>query len=508
MIWRFASFLLLQLVCAAAGAWLASALAPGLADVDQRRLWWLAGAAIGFCIATWVGFAIDAYRAERLLNWLRSEEAPARDAPSMRGVWGETADRMRRRLRAAERRGDRHQERVRGILSALQASPNGVMLLDDKMHIEWCNQPAASHFGVDPDRDALQALGNLVRDPALAAYIARQDFARDVVIAGRNSSNAHPVRVSIQLHRYGEGRILLLSRDVTAVEQADAMRRDFVANVSHEIRTPLTVLAGFVETLQSLALAPEEQSRYLNLMRQQANRMQALVDDLLTLSRLEGGPLPGTADEVDLGKLLSRCEDEALLLSSLLGRGHTFDFPQPASVALLGAATELHSALANLLGNAIRYTPAGGSIGVDWSVQRIADSALAVSYTLSVRDTGPGIAPEHLPRLTERFYRMDRSRSRDTGGTGLGLAIVKHVMQRHGGQLRIDTREGVGSVFSLVFPAQRVQADGASDVLVIRGRDAADASNHANAPAVTASAAALATQKVAGFGHGPQPPQL
>jgi len=341
----------------------------------------------------------------------------------------------------------------------LQASPNGVVLLDAEGHIEWCNQVAASHFGIDAERDMMQSIGNLVRDPDFSGYYASDDFSRHVVLQGRDSRPSRPVRISVHLHPYGDGRKLLLSRDVTALEQAEAMRRDFVANVSHEIRTPLTVLVGFVETLQTLPLNKDEQERYLGMMSQQAARMQNVVQDLLTLSRLEGSPPPGMNEWIPVEALLRRCEEEARGLSDMLGqsqpRRQEITFPAPdalkAAGQVAGVAPELQSVLSNLVNNAVRYTPAGGAITVDWIPLE------GGGARFSVRDTGPGIDAVHIPRLTERFYRVDRSRSRETGGTGLGLAIVKHAVQRHGATLHITSTLGKGSVFSVTFPANRVQ---------------------------------------------------
>jgi two-component system phosphate regulon sensor histidine kinase PhoR len=239
------------------------------------------------------------------------------------------------------------------------------------------------------------------------------------------------------------------------LEQAEAMRRDFVANVSHEIRTPLTVMSGFVETLQTLPLSADEQKRYLALMAVQAVRMQGLVEDLLTLSRLEGSPIPNFVSAIPLMGLVQTCESEARGLSDVITQGAApqiiqFEVnPWLVEASLMGEARELQSALSNLVSNAVRYTPAGGNIHV--TVDQGTDGSLLIA----VRDTGPGIAAEHLPRLTERFYRVDRSRSRESGGTGLGLAIVKHVMQRHGGSLSITSEVGQGSCFKLVFPSTR-----------------------------------------------------
>ena len=425
--------------------------------------------------AAWL--LLDLWRAARLLRWLRAcnlADSRARGAegdaeagsatlpPPPRGLgslWGEMADRTRRLLRHREQRVRDSQHRLQEFLAAIQASPNGVVLLDAQDRIEWCNQTAAEHFGIDAHRDLLQQVGNLVRDPAFTAYMNAQRPALELVMAGPQGTVSRPVKISVQLHAYGEGRRLLLSRDITALEQAEAMRRDFVANVSHEIRTPLTVLNGFIETLQSLPLDADERQRYLGLMAQQGGRLQSLVNDLLTLSRLEGSPLPGLQEWTPVASLFAQCAEEAQALSAVLTRrpdgGHRLSFPSgalPGSSPLgefAGSGRELQSALSNLVSNAVRYTPAGGQVRVDW--QALPDGRAE----LSVSDTGPGIAPEHLNRLTERFYRVDRSRSRETGGTGLGLAIVKHVVQRHGGELRIQSTPGQGSRFAMVLPANR-----------------------------------------------------
>ena len=443
MLWRICFFVLLQLAGAGVGAW-------------QAGSW---GAALGIGIAAWLWFVWDLVRGARVLRWLRLGELA--DAPDMQGLWGEVVDRARRLLRRQQAQIESTEGRLQEIMAALQASPNGVVLLDAQGRIEWCNQLAAGQLGLDVQRDVLQSIGNLLRNPEFTAYFAARDFSSDVVLQGRLSTPSRPVRLSVHLHAYGDGRTLLLSRDVTALEQADAMRRDFVANVSHELRTPLTVLAGFVETLQTLDLQPDERARYLGMMAQQARRMQNVVQDLLTLSRLEGSPAPGMGEWTAVASLLQRGEEEARALSELLTqaqqRPHAMHFPSADNLLLgeiAGAPGELQSALSNLMSNAVRYTPAGGSIFVEWS-QHVDGSAV-----FSVRDTGAGIAPEHLPRLTERFYRIDRSRSRDTGGTGLGLAIVKHVLQRHGATLDIASTLGQGSVFSVTFPANRLRLNG------------------------------------------------
>ena len=408
------------------------------------------GALAGVIAGATAWFLVDLVRGGRVLRWLRNG-APD-PMPRLRGLWGEFADRARRALRARQQEANDAQQRLEHFLAAIQASPNGVVLLDAEGRIEWCNETAAQHLGIDAERDLQQLVGNLLRDPAFTAYYASNDYSRDVVVPARDSTALRPVKISIQLHPYGQGRKLLLSRDITGVEQAETMRRDFVANVSHEIRTPLTVLAGFVETLQNLPLDADERARYLTMMAQQAHRMQTLVSDLLTLSRLEGSPPPGVAEWAPAALFAAQCEEEARALSAVLGRSHHVVVAPPPPVEIGGAPGELQSAMSNLVTNAIRYTPAEGRVELRWTLA--ADGRLE----FSVQDNGPGIAAEHLPRLTERFYRVDRSRSRETGGTGLGLAIVKHVVQRHGAELRVDSTVGAGSTFSIVLPASRVRA--------------------------------------------------
>ena len=431
-------FLLLQVAGGLAGYALSGPLSQGVA------------ALVGVVLASMGWFIADSMRAMRLMRWLQSDETT--ELSVGRGFWREVADRTRRQFRARDRRVAEADTKLQDFLAALQASPNGVVLLDASGRIEWFNQMAGEHFGLDARRDMLQHFGNLVRDPGFASYYSSQDFSQGLLMPGRENSGTKPVRLAVHLHPYGEGRNLLLSRDVTALEQADAMRRDFVANVSHEIRTPLTVLAGFVETLQSLLLDEDERQNYLGLMSQQAERMQSLVNDLLTLSRLEGSPAPSGTDLVDMVQLLLQCQQEAHNLSALVwGQPQEIKFLVEDAVAVTGSPSELHSAVFNLIGNAIRYTPANKSILVQWSKTPEGEAEL------SVQDTGPGIALEHIPRLTERFYRVDRSRSRETGGTGLGLAIVKHVAQRHGAELSIESTLGRGSTFTLRFNASRLR---------------------------------------------------
>ena len=411
----------------------------------------LVGALLGGVI--WL--LIDSWRGYRVRSWLRQGDLNL--TPRTAGWWGVFLERARKLLRERERSIMAGEQRLKDFLLAIQASPNGVVMLDANAQIEWCNQTAATQLGIDPVRDVMQRVGNLLRDPVFTAYMALEHPTEPVVMTGRNHRVDRPVRISVQRHPYGEGKQLLLTRDVTMLEQAEAMRRDFVANVSHEIRTPLTVLSGFIETIQTLDVSAAEQKQYLALMGVQAERMRVLVDDLLTLSRLEGSPMPTLSTALPLQLLMKTCEQEAKGLSASVVQGElpqliAFHLPSElAEAVLLGEQRELQSALSNLVSNAVRYTPAGGRIDVYASTG--ADGTLV----LEVRDSGAGIAAEHLPRLTERFYRVDRSRSRESGGTGLGLAIVKHVMQRHGGSLSIASEVGQGSSFKLHFPIGRWQ---------------------------------------------------
>jgi two-component system phosphate regulon sensor histidine kinase PhoR len=441
---RFLSFFSLLAFGAAVGfSWAV------LADKQQFNIFVLSGALIAG--TSWM--LLDAWRGYRVRSWLRKGDLGM--APNMSGWWGVVLDRARKLLRDRDRSLDASDQRLKDFLSAIQASPNGVVMLDAYAQIEWCNQTAATHLGIHPERDLMQRVGNLLRDPVFAAYMAVEQPVEPVVLAGYRHRIERPVRISLQRHRYGEGKQLLLTRDVTLLEQAEAVRRDFVANVSHEIRTPLTVMSGFIETLQTLDLTSDEQTRYLALMGLQANRMQGLVEDLLTLSRLEGSPVPSFENVLPLQRLLQSCEQEARGLSQTIASGEEkqdikFDLsPKLIDVVVMGEVREIQSALSNLVSNAVRYTPAGGRIQV------VVEPGDEGALWMTVSDTGAGIAAEHLPRLTERFYRVDRSRSRDSGGTGLGLAIVKHVMQRHGGSLLITSQVGKGSQFKLVFPANR-----------------------------------------------------
>ena len=402
----------------------------------------LLSAVVGAAISVGVLAVLDSVRSHRLIQWLKGTQLDP--APRDAGLWGELGYRIERLVRERDKALAHESLQLGQFLSAIEASPNGVLMLDAQEHILWCNKVAADHFSLDPVRDRQQRITNLVRSPAFVGHL--QSGRVDETLLLNNPRG--PGTLAVILRVYGEGMRLVLSQDVTERERAESMRRDFVANVSHEIRTPLTVLAGFIETMDSLPLSEVERKHVLQLMTQQAQRMQALVGDLLTLAQLEGSPRPGADSWVSVDSLLERVAAEARALSA--GR-HELVIKTNCEAQLAGLESELLSAITNLVNNAVRYTPEGGRIEVDWTQQLDGDAQLSVS------DTGPGIAREHLPRLTERFYRVDSSRSRETGGTGLGLSIVKHVVQRHGGELDIQSTLGKGSHFRLLFPSARVR---------------------------------------------------
>lgn len=412
-------------------------------------------------VATAIAFALDAdvalafallallaqaffntYHMQRLWRLL---DAPVYgEVPSAPGVWGEIYYRLHRlakRWHAQVRQVEQQHSR---FIQGIQASPNGVMMLDDHNRIEWCNAIGEQHFGLKVKRDLHQHVTHWVHQPDFVRYLNSQAYDTALTMRGMGANRQHIL--SVQVFPYGDNRKLILTQDITELERTDAMRRDFVANVSHELKTPLTVLSGFLETMRELPISERDQGRYLDIMAQQAATMQSIVSNLLVLAKLEGDAKPPADRRIDMQAVLQHLRTEALGLSA---SRHQIMFESDDGLDVVGAESEVLSALANLVNNAIRYTPDGGSIRVTWRADR--DGAV-----FSVTDTGPGIPAEHIPRLTERFYRVDRSRSRDTGGTGLGLAIVKHVLQRHDAYLHIASEVGKGSTFSVRFASLRV----------------------------------------------------
>jgi two-component system phosphate regulon sensor histidine kinase PhoR len=388
-----------------------------------------------------VSVAISLRARTRLAKWLADPSVD--DMPDDEGIWGEIYARLHAILREQTANRASLSHALWRFRQAGEAMPDGVLVLDADDRIEWMNPSAEEHFGLTFKRDRGRAVTNLIRHPAFAGYLQAQRFSEPLTLRG--PAEADRV-LSVQLVPYGQHEKLLLSRDVTRWERLESMRRDFIANVSHELRTPLTVLRGFLETLTDARDTDEKlYRRSLELMGGQAERMQRLVEDLLMLARLEDSRYPLKEEAVDVPALVHSVLAEA---EGLNQGQHRLD-SRIEPVWLVASREELRSAISNLVTNAIRYTPAGGDILVTWGVED--GEAL-----LRVRDNGEGIAPEHIPRLTERFDRVDRSRSLSSGGTGLGLAIVKHVLQRHQARLEIASEPGRGSTFTCTFPATRV----------------------------------------------------
>ncbi len=375
-------------------------------------------------------------------HWLEQGEAP--EPPRFRGVWDELLALMHRSRREAARREAALADALSRWREAARALPDGVVILEGE-RIAWCNDTARLHLQLDATRDAGTPIAHLVRIPEFTAYLEGGDYARPIEL---RPPHVEGRLLSLQVVAYGEGQRLLLTRDITQLERLERVRREFVANVSHEMRTPLTVISGFLETLREEQPDPATAGRYIDLMRDQAQRMQRLVEDLLTLSALESSPPPPMEEAIDMKALIERLGADARALS---GGRHRIEVVAESAAVLFGTEKEITSAFGNLVSNAIRYTPEGGTVRFSWRQTR-------EGAAFDVEDTGIGIAAEHIPRLTERFYRVDRGRSRESGGTGLGLAIVKHALGRHGATLQVTSTPGKGSRFSAQFSGPRVGA--------------------------------------------------
>ncbi len=380
---------------------------------------------------------------DRLTQWaVASTERPV---PEGTGPWRPALSALYRRVRMREAHQRDLGRTIERFQSAAEAIPDGMVVLDRQNRVKWANIRARAHLGLDDRQDIGSPLLNIVRQPEFVRFLETGDFAEPVVIESQREAG---LTLAIQIVPFGIEERLLISRDITRMEAVARMRRDFIANVSHELKTPLTVIAGFLETLQELSLDEKQRTRFIQLMREQATSMQRLVEDLLTLSALESEQNPLIDEKFDVVGLLLQLSSDAKGLSQ--GQ-HDVALEIGDAATVTGSRDELASAFGNLVSNAIRYTPSGGTITLAWRVDANGTGVFAVT------DSGIGIAQEHLPRLTERFYRIDRSRSRATGGTGLGLAIVKHVLLRHQAVLEIASELGRGSTFAVRLPARRVQ---------------------------------------------------
>jgi len=402
------------------------------------------------------------YNLYRLELWLR--ESKKFYPPEAAGIWGEVFyhfSRLQQRNRKRKRKLASMLKRFRRSTSAM---PDGAVVLGAEQEIEWMNKAATQLLGLRSPQDKGQLITNLIRSPDFCRYLAEVELGDY-----HKKKGGYNPAASITLHSpinnqlilkitvvpYAGNRHLMLARDVTHIYQLEQIRSDFIANVSHELKTPLTVVHGFIETLlDDITYEQDEKltewQRPLELMSQQSTRMRSIVNDLLLLSRLESSEEQVICEPIHIAELLHTICDEAKLLG--MDKNHTIKLDIDENLLLDAREEEIRSAFSNLIFNAVRYTPEEGNICVCWYANK-------TGIHLAVKDTGEGIAPEHVPRLTERFYRVDVARSRDQGGTGLGLAIVKHVLSRHQAQLYIESEVGKGSLFRCDFPKSMMARD-------------------------------------------------
>lgn len=389
----------------------------------------------------------------RLEHWVRDNRNI--DPPSVGPVWGEIAARigaLRRQNRKRKRKFSRMLGRFQQATAAL---PDAAVVLDENDHVVWCNDASQTLLGLVQGRDAGLPVANLLRNPTFVSFLTQRRSAESVDFPSPLESTQ---TLNARIVPYGKKQRLLLVADISRVRRLEQMRRDFIANVSHELRTPLTVIVGYLETLlDSDSPALEVWRQPLRGMRQQAGRMLHIIEDLLMLARLEAQRDRTQGKPIAVPRMLADIADDASALSG--DQSHQIELTAEPDLWLLGCEKELRSAFSNLVFNAVRYTPAGGVIEIRWFVDNS-------GIHLVVTDNGEGIAPQHIPRLTERFYRVDRDRSRGSGGTGLGLSIVKHVLSNHGGHLRIASELGKGSSFACDFPRElRAGPSGALPVI-------------------------------------------
>jgi two-component system phosphate regulon sensor histidine kinase PhoR len=408
---------------------------------------WINGGTAAWVLVVGLG-ALATYHAVflgRLHHWAALPRQ--RELPIAFGSWGQVYDRIGRYMRQEAIERTETSAELERLHAAVDLLPDGLVVLDRFDHVQWSNRAAQALHGIFGTR---RPIDHFIRNPEFVDYLRQGDFTHPIILA---PSGALHRMVALKVVPTVDAYRLLVSRDVTESNRVEQIRRDFVANVSHEIRTPLTVVAGFIETLIDADLPAEDRRRYLETVLRQTGTMQQLVSDLLTLASLEHSSDLAELTPIDITPMLQTLAADLRVVSA--GR-HTIDVVIATPATVLGAPSELDSAIRNLLSNAVRYTPDGGKITLHFSL-RDGEGVIAV------QDSGIGIAREHLPRLTERFYRVDRGRSRDTGGTGLGLAIVKHVAQRHQARLDIESRPGLGSTFSITLPHARVRASGPSE---------------------------------------------
>lgn len=406
---------------------------------------------LGYFIEPWLGWALlylafilhlaKHYRNFSLLErWSRKTALDT--SLEGDGEWDQVFRRLYRHEKKLLEKIELRERDVARLIAAVHAMNDGIVLLDSHYQIQFCNKTAERQLDLSSLTDRGLPITNIVREPEFVDYLASGEFEHPLIL--RLERYFERV-LSLRVIAYADDNWLLQVVDITQADRMGSMRRDFVANVSHELRTPLTVLSGFIETLLEIDVDPESRQRYLQLMGEQSNRMQSIVRDLLNLSSIESAP-PPLNEVIDMASTVDKLLRDAKALSA--GR-HQIELETEGQGDLLGSESELVSALANLVSNAVRYTPNGGRITLIWKVS-------PQGAEFAVQDTGIGIEAQHIPRLTERFYRVDRGRSRDAGGTGLGLAIAKHSLTRHQATLDITSTPGKGSCFVVRFPASRV----------------------------------------------------
>jgi two-component system phosphate regulon sensor histidine kinase PhoR len=404
-------------------------------------LGWIAGSVwLGVCAALGLYLAWNLWQLRALHFWLQHRSVA--DPPDAMGLWGEVVAQVVR----LHRRKRFHKERLTRLFRELRRStaamPDGVVMLDPQGEIVWFNRKAAELLDLSRRADLGLRIDNLVRHPDFVQYLRGGQYSMPLIVRLDSPTERH---IAFQLISYGEDQRLLMLREVTREVRLEQMRKDFVANASHELRSPLTVVAGYLE---NFSVDPQlgELSEPIAEMRRQTDRMTRIIEDLLELSRFEANDAPIKGLPIDVAAMA------AMLRKDVLARPihpRQVEVSIESAANLIGDEAMVQSAFSNLVDNAAKYTPAEGSVQIRWWTD-------AEGAHFSVRDTGPGISSEHLPRLTERFYRVDPGRSRETGGSGLGLAIVKHALHRHGGRLEIESVEGRGSTFTCHFPHDRV----------------------------------------------------
>jgi two-component system phosphate regulon sensor histidine kinase PhoR len=417
--------------------WVPALLRLSLVFVAAGIAWWLFGLVAGLALAlaiTVVLLVVQLAYLHQLGEWL--DHPHSSRLPDGWGAWTEVFARLYRLRRDDERNQQELAEWLARFRQAMHLLPEGVAIMDDVLFLEWCNPTAERHLGLTLEKDKGRRVTNLIRHPEFIDYIILGRYEQPLTLAIRNR------KLVVQIIPFENRRQILVTHDATETERIEAMRRDFIANASHELRTPLTVIVGFLEiALADPGMIEATRIAHLKLMTEQGERMQRLIEDMLTLSRLESDEYPLKRERVDVRALVEQVALDARALSN--GR-HEIEFSVEGP-DVMGSWDELRSAFGNLATNAVRYTPEGGRILLSWT-RGPNDLRFAVA------DTGIGIDEQHISRLTERFYRVDKSRSRETQGTGLGLAIVKHVLLRHGGKLAIRSEAGKGSVFTASLP--------------------------------------------------------